>query len=484
MSSTPDAFLVPIDPTAPASNEVKHIADLWAKSRPKDKAGETRLFFDVDGNGALAAAVSLGPKSAGKGEPVRKAVAGGIKKLRDAGATTVLVDAKDQHHAAAEGAHLGLFKFNHLKTSKNDAVPSITVLPPASASSSTGELNWETGIIYAQAQNLARELMELPANMMTPTKFCERVSKEFEGVKNVELIVRDRAWAEEKGMRTFLSVTNGTSEPPKFLEIHYKGAKDPKAQPLVFVGKGITFDSGGISLKPGAGMKLMRGDMGGAAAVVSSTLAIAKLGIPINLVTLTPLTENMPGPAATKPGDIVYAMNGKTVEVDNTDAEGRLVLSDALWYGSTEFKPHTVVDCATLTGAMVIAVGELYSGVFSTSDSLWDELNAAGEAENDKFWRMPLDEGYGFQIYSSNADLCNTGGRPAGSCTAALFLKSFVNGIESEEEGKEPAVRWAHVDIAGSMEATRGGAYQEKGMTGRPVRAFVEFARRFGGGKA
>ncbi|KAG8722522.1 hypothetical protein FRC08_001036 [Ceratobasidium sp. 394] len=177
-------------------------------------------------------------------------------------------------------------------------------------------------------------------------------------------------------------------------------------------------------------------------------------------------------------------MNGKTVEIDNTDAEGRLVLSDALWYASTEFKPHTVVDCATLTGAMVIALGSVYSGVFSTSDSLWNELHAAGEAENDPFWRMPLDEAYGPQIYTSNADLCNTGGRPAGSCTAALFLKSFVSGIEAEDEGKEPAVRWAHVDIAGSMEATRGEVYQEKGMTGRPVRAFVEFVRRMAGGKA
>jgi len=478
----PNAFLVPIDPGAPTSTAVENIRDLWKNSNPKDKAGETRVFFNVDGNGSPAAAVSLGPKGAGKSEPMRKAVGGAIKKLRDVGGTDVLVDIKDQHHAAAVGAHLALFKFNDLKTAKNDQVPHVDVRPPSSSSS--GELGWDTGVTYAKAQNLARELMELPANLMTPTIFCDRVTKEFEGVKNVDIIVRDKAWAEGKNMNTFLSVTHGTSEPPKFLEIHYKGASDPKAQPLVFVGKGITFDSGGISLKPGAGMKLMRGDMGGAATVVSATLAIAQLAIPVNLITLVPLTENMPGPAATKPGDVIYAMNGKTVEVDNTDAEGRLVLADALWYGSTEFNPHTVVDCATLTGAMVIALGSVYSGVFSTSDSLWNELYTAGEAEHDQFWRMPLDEAYGPQIYSSNADLCNTGGRPAGSCTAALFLKSFVSGIEAKEEGEEPAVRWAHVDIAGSMEALRGEAYQEKGMTGRPVRAFVEFARRLGGGKA
>jgi len=277
-------------------------------------------------------------------------------------------------------------------------------------------------------------------------------------------------------MRTFLSVTHGTAEPAKFLEIHYKGAAGD-AQPLAFVGKGITFDSGGISLKPGAGMKLMRGDMGGAATVVASALAIAQLQLPINLIVATPLTENLPGPSATKPGDIIYAMNGKSVEVDNTDAEGRLVLSDAIYYISSHYKPHTLIDVATLTGAMDVALGEVYSGVFSTSDSLWSELHEAGEAEYDRFWRMPLDEEYGPQIYSSNADLCNTGGRPGGSCTAALFLKAFVDGIEAKD-GCEPPLRWAHIDIAGVMESTRPYSYGEKGMSGRPVRALVEFVRR------
>jgi len=188
------------------------------------------------------------------------------------------------------------------------------------------------------------------------------------------------------------------------------------------------------------------------------------------------LTENMPGPSATKPGDIVYAMNGKSVEVDNTDAEGRLVLSDAIYYASTEYKPHTLIDVATLTGAMVIALGESYAGVFSTSDELWQRLHTAGETEYDRLWRMPLDEDYGPQIYSSNADLQNTGGRPAGSCTAALFLKPFAHGIDAED-GQEPALKWAHIDIAGVMDASRPNPYQEKGMTGRPVRALIEYVR-------
>jgi len=275
-------------------------------------------------------------------------------------------------------------------------------------------------------------------------------------------------------MRTFLSVAKGTSEPAKLLELHYKGAADKNAAPLVFVGKGITFDSGGISLKPAADMKAMRADMGGAATVTSAALAIAKLKLPINLIVITPLTENLPGPSANKPGDVIYAMNGKTVEIDNTDAEGRLVLSDAIYYATSVFKPHTVIDVATLTGAVVIALGSLYSGVFTNSDELWTQLHTSGLETNDKFWRMPLDDEYGPQIHGSNADLCNTGGRPAGSCTAALFLKNFVDGIDEEDA----TIRWAHVDIAGTMEAPRVGPYQKKGMTGRPVRAFVDFVQR------
>jgi len=395
------------------------------------------------------------------------------------GVKDVAIDASADPHAAAVAAHLALYKFT-LKTSPpsrfnpnlKEPIPEKLAFKPLNESK-----EWDRGVIYAEAQNLARTLMELPANMMTPTAFTERVKKEFTGIPNVEVIVRDEVWAAEKNMNVFLSVTHGTSEPAKFLEIHYKGAANKDAQPLAFVGKGITFDSGGISLKPGAGMKLMRGDMGGAATVVSSALAIAKLQLPINLVVSTPLTENMPGPSATKPGDIVYAMNGKSVEVDNTDAEGRLVLSDAIYYTATEYKPHTLIDVATLTGAMVIALGEVYSGVFSTSDELWQQLHAAGEIEHDRFWRMPLDEEFGPQIHSSNADLQNTGGRPAGSCTAALFLKPFAEGIEAKD-GQEPALKWAHLDIAGSMEATRSSPYQGLGMTGRPVRALVEYVRR------
>ncbi|KAI8998882.1 cytosol aminopeptidase family, catalytic domain-containing protein [Trametes punicea] len=487
-------YVLPVDPSAPSAPAAAQVdaAQLWQStpdSAKPPKAGTTHLFYGAPRPGEITALASLGDKFAQKKgdarrEVVRKVVASAVKKVRDLGegvrGRNVLVDASADPHAAAVGAHLAAYKFTlQTKPAPSPFDPRLSEELPAKLKLSplTADKEWEVGVTYAKAQNLARTLMEYPANIMTPSAFTKRIQKEFAGVPNVDIIVRDTAWAAQKGMNTFLSVTKGSSEPAKFLEIHYQGAASD-ATPLVFVGKGITFDSGGISLKSAAGMDLMRGDMGGAATVCAAALAIAQLKVPINLVVLVPLTENMPGPAANKPGDIVYAMNGKSVEINNTDAEGRLILSDALYYGSTEFKPHTIIDVATLTGSVDYGLGEVYSGVFTNSESLWAELHAAGEREYDRFWRMPLDEEYGPQIYTSNADLKNTGGKRAGCCTAALFLKNFVEGVEPADGTDEPAVRWAHVDIAGSMEASRGYAYQDLVMTGRPTRALIEFARR------
>ncbi|KAK0466043.1 uncharacterized protein EV420DRAFT_1636626 [Desarmillaria tabescens] len=487
------ARIVPHDPKA--------TSELWASAPTGEKpakVGTTRVFYNTPPQ-QLTALSSLGDgfeKKTGsaKREVVRKAVGSAVKAVKAIdGVKNVKIDASLDPHAAAVAAHLAQYSFT-LKTSPNpsrfnpnlkEPIPEKLTLSPEQSSE-----EWDRGVVYAESQNFARTLMELPANIVTPTAFTERVKSAFAGIDNVEILVRDEAWAEEKGMRTFLSVTHGTAEPAKLLEIHYKGAPSKDDTPVAFVGKGITFDSGGISLKPSAGMKLMRGDMGedlgslidksdtsngisgvgGAASVVAATLAIAKLKLPVNLITITPLTENLPGPSATKPGDIIYAMNGKTVEVDNTDAEGRL-MPFTMRLPSTSLTQ--LIDVATLTGAMDIALGDLYSGVFTTSDKLWDQLRVAGETEFDRFWRMPLDEDYGPQIYSSNADLCNTGGRPAGSCTAALFLKAFVEGID----GDEPSLKWAHIDIAGTMEVTRPTPYLEKGMTGRSVRGLIEYVR-------
>ncbi|KAJ3540499.1 hypothetical protein NMY22_g4275 [Coprinellus aureogranulatus] len=289
MSSS--ALILPFEPGVSSKNvagvDAAQLFSLTPAGEKAPKVGTTRTFYNTP-EGKTTAITSLGEGFANKPsevqrELVRKSVGSAVKELKSYdGVTEAQIDASADPHAAAVAAYLAQYKFT-LKTSppsqfdprsKEPAKDKIKFSPVEASK------DWDRGVVYAQAQNLARTLMEYPANMMTPTIFTERVKKEFEGVANVEIIVRDEKWAEEKGMNTFLSVTHGTSEPAKFLEIHYKGAADKNAQPLAFVGKGITFDSGGISLKPGAGMKLMRGDMGGAATVVSAALAIAKLQIP------------------------------------------------------------------------------------------------------------------------------------------------------------------------------------------------------------
>ena len=529
MSSSLIGKVVAVEPsgkTALTGELGQQVAAQWKASRASSaKPGELRVLYPQDS--VPVAAVALGEQNPApttapdalpaegiylrneRREQSRLDAAKGVRALRDLGTDgehTVDVDSFASPHAAAEGALLGLWSVNHFKT--RGAAPSwskpshlqggrhITPQPLNGATSdaekkklvdeadelkdTASPLSWYTGEVYARAQNWSRELQETAANLLTPTAFAERIVAAFKNVPNTQVIVRDADWAREQRMNLFLSVAQGSEQPLKFVEIHYHGAPDKDAAPLALVGKGITFDTGGISIKPGAGMDLMRADMGGAAAVVSTTLAIAQLGLPINVSTFTPLTENMPSGRATKPGDIFEARNGLTVQVDNTDAEGRLVLADAITYASDTYKPHTLVDVATLTGACVSALGDLYSAVFTETEALWQELKTAGEAEHDLFWRLPLTDGYLPQISKTNADLVNTGGRPAGSATAAIFLKQFVQGLENRAKGEKPSVRYAHIDIAGSMEASVNtlNDYQGKGLTGRPVRALIEFARR------
>ncbi|TIA78523.1 hypothetical protein E3P98_03800 [Wallemia ichthyophaga] len=405
---------------------------------------------------------------------VKSATANSIKELKKQDdIQSAQVDATNYPHHAAIGAHLANFSYS-LKSANVKHPINISPLQQQQSSYNTS-LNWHTGEIYAYAQNLARELMEMPPNYCTPTYFTERAKKEFSGLDNIDLQIFDKEWAESMKMNSFLSVAQGSDEPCKFLQIKYNGAPDSNEKPLALVGKGITMDTGGISLKAGASMDLMRGDCGGACTLLATTQAIAKLKLPINVIFVAPLTENMPSGKATKPGDIITSMSGKTINVLNTDAEGRLVLADALYYISTKHDPHTIIDCATLTGAMVIALGEAYSGVFSTSDDLWNSLNQAGLDEDDKMWRMPFDDFYLKQINHTAADLANTGGRPGGACTAAIFLKQFVEGIE-DSQGKEAVRSYAHIDIAGSMECTKPDGPNVKGMSGRPTRTIIEFA--------
>lgn len=279
----------------------------------------------------------------------------------------------------------------------------------------------------------------------------------------MEVLVRGYEWAKERNMNAFLSVTNGSDEPPVFMELTYKGG-DHSEKPIAIVGKGVTFDTGGISLKPSANMDKMRADMGGAACTVGAIYAAAALKMPINIKGFIPLCENMPSGRATKPGDVVIASNGKSIKIDNTDAEGRLILADALVYAS-QHKPRAVIDMATLTGAMAVALGSGAAGVFSNSGNLWSLLHQAGGVTGDRVWRMPLWTHFSKQVTEGMADVNNIGkaGYGGGSCTAAAFLQQFVS-----------CDHWCHIDIAGVMENRDEVPYLGKGMSGRPTRTIAQ----------
>ncbi|MEE6462419.1 hypothetical protein FKM82_001585 [Ascaphus truei] len=450
----------------------------------KDKEEESLLFtsagdtFDNVVSGKLrdhltsVAVVGLGKKSAGVNhdehwneskENVRTAVSAGCRQMQDLEIAHVEVDPCGDAQAAAEGAVLGLFEYDELKKKKKKVVSTQLY-------GSHDNEAWQKGALYAEGQNLARYLMEAPANHLTPTKFAEVLEQKLGKVgSNVKVFTRSKTWIEEQQMGAFLSVAKGSDEPPVFLEIHYSGSPNAKESPLVFVGKGVTFDSGGISLKPSSGMDAMRGDMGGAATVCSAIVTAAALKLPINIIGLAPLCENMPNGRANKPGDVVKARNGKTIQVDNTDAEGRLLLADALCYAHG-FNAKAIVNAATLTGAMDVALGSAATGVFTNSSWLWTRLQEASIVTGDRVWRMPLFEHYSKQVTESAlADLNNVGkySRSGGACTAAAFLKEFVT-----------APHWAHLDIAGVMSNKDEVPYLRKGMSGRPTRTLIEFAAR------
>ncbi|MCC7250742.1 leucyl aminopeptidase [Hyphomicrobium sp.] len=284
----------------------------------------------------------------------------------------------------------------------------------------------------------ARDLVNEPANVLGPVEFAERV-KELERI-GLEVEILDDKTLKELGMNTLLAVAQGSVRPARVAIMQWHGAKSKRAKPLAFIGKGVVFDTGGISIKPSAGMEDMKGDMGGAAAVTGLLYALAERKAPVNAVGLIGLVENMPSGSATRPGDIVTSLSGQTVENLNTDAEGRLVLADVLWYAQERFKPRFVIDLATLTGAIMVALGKDFAGLFSNDDKLADQLLAASKATGEKVWRMPLDKSYDKMLDSKNADVKNIGGRWGGACTAAAFLNRFI----------KKDVPWAHLDIAGT----------------------------------
>jgi leucyl aminopeptidase len=395
----------------------------------------------------------------------RAALAGGLAALRSSGAKTVGIAALNGAGvgaAHAEAAVLAVadatYVYTHTKPSATPAwtPSSVTILCQRSEQKAVQQ-GLRQGQAIASGVTLAREFGNRPGNECTPTwlgQQAKKIGKQFE----LEVEVLDRKAIEKLGMGAFLAVTQGSDEPPRFIVARYDGAAKTQA-PVVLVGKGITFDTGGISLKPGADMDEMKFDMCGAASVLGTLAAVASLKARVNLVVLVPTCDNMPSGHAIKPGDVVTSMSGQTVEILNTDAEGRLILCDALTYAE-RFKPAVVVDVATLTGACVIALGHHNSGLFSSDDAVAARMLAASQSALDPCWRLPLDEEYDEALKTNFADMANVGGRPGGAITAAMFLRRFT--------GKYP---WAHLDIAGT--AWKSGA--QKGATGRPVGLLTHF---------
>ncbi|HMC16747.1 MAG TPA: leucyl aminopeptidase [Albitalea sp.] len=427
------------------------------------KGGRTMLLHRPAGVKAPRLVVSVAANATVKA--FKTALASGLAQIKGLGAKHVAValghagEVTEQHaEALVTAAHDATYVYRHTKPS----APSASLMNKFSLvcdklTSRAVQRGLARGQAVANGVELARECANRPANHCTPSYLADQ-AKKLAKDHDLKLEVLDRKAVEKLGMGSFLAVAQGSEEPLRFIVARYDGA--PKTQaPVVLVGKGITFDTGGISIKPAADMDEMKYDMGGAASVLGTLRAIAELKPKLNLVCIIPTCENMPSGRAVKPGDVVTSLSGQTIEILNTDAEGRLILCDALTYAE-RFKPAVVVDVATLTGACVIALGNHNSGLFTADDALAEQLLAASRESLDPAWRMPLDEEYDEALKSNFADMGNVGGRAGGAITAAMFLRRFT--------GK---YRWAHLDIAGT--AWKSGA--AKGSTGRPVPLLTHF---------
>ena len=439
-------------PLADAVDEAIKHGDL------KLKAGQTAYLRQVAGVKATRVAVAVAKD--GSAKAVKVAGTAGINLVKGLGVKhlAVLVAGVPELQAAhaealAAAASEAVYVYRTTKPSAPAApvLAKLTLLAGSKAEAKAADDGLARGAAIAEGVELARELANRPGNHCTPTMLAAEARK-MARAQGLKIKVLDRKQIESLGMGSFLAVAQGSDEPPQFIVMHYNGAAKTVA-PQVLVGKGITFDSGGISLKPGAEMDEMKFDMGGAASVVGTMRALGQLKPKLNVIGVIAACENLPSGRALKPGDVVTSMSGQTIEVLNTDAEGRLILCDALTYVE-RFKPAAVVDIATLTGACVVALGAVRSGMFSPDDTLAADLLAAGEAALDPCWRLPLDDEYDEGLKSNFADVANIAGRAGGAITAAMFLKRFT-----------AKLRWAHLDIAAT--AWKSGA--AKGATGRPV---------------
>ncbi|HEY1879961.1 MAG TPA: leucyl aminopeptidase [Caulobacteraceae bacterium] len=384
--------------------------------------------------------VGAGKQSDFDSSAAELAAAKAFRAVRTSGVETLVIRLTGLSPALASRAALGVtlaaYRFDKYRTTeKAEKKPSVKAVWLAVDRPSQAAKAWERDSAIASGVLLARDLVSEPANVLFPEEFARRVKKLASLGLEIEILGEKEM--RKLGMGSLLGVGQGSVRESQLAVIQWKGAKDPNSPPIAFVGKGVCFDTGGISLKPADGMEEMITDMGGAAAVTGTLAALAGRKAKVNAVGILGLVENMPDGAAQRPGDVVTSMSGQTIEVINTDAEGRLVLADALWYCQDRFKPRAMIDLATLTGAIVIALGKDLAGLYCNSEPLAEHLLAASKASRDALWRMPLPAQYERQIESGIADVKNTGGRPGGSITAALFLQKFVNGAP-----------WAHLDIA------------------------------------
>jgi len=439
-------------------------------------------------HGALLAArvivVGLGSVADFSLDRVRQAAATAARKARELGCTSIAstahgagtgqIDPAAAAQAVVEGTLLGLYQWREHRNAPIDRgqIESLTIVELDPTKFAAIEAGVMAGQAIALGVNRTRDLVNQPPNYMTPTLLAEAALAMAQAA-GLRCEIHDIDWIRSQQMGALLGVTQGSANPPRFIELEYNGSD---AAPIVFVGKGITFDSGGISLKPADGMEAMKDDMGGAAAVIGAIEAVARLKLPVHIVGLAPTCENLPSGTAYRPADVLIARNGKTIEIISTDAEGRLILADALCYAA-DFEPQVVIDLATLTGACVTALGEnVAAGFFCNDDDLARQIKIASQHTDEKLWRLPLYDEYRDKIKSDTADMKNSGGRMSGVGSSAVFLEEFTS------------YPWAHWDIAGMVWDTIGPTalyprthlpYIIRGATGFGVRALVELARHW-----
>jgi leucyl aminopeptidase len=466
-----DGFLKDLD--AASGGIVKSVID---SEEFKGKEGETiylHLKADTANKPQRLLLVGAGERTDYAASHVSQFAGTAARSLRDKNVKSVALiprfdgDAETVAANAVEGAIMGLFEIDKYRTTEKEqrVVDRLIVVVPG-ADGEALKRGVKRGQIVGESVNFTRDLANEPGAYMTPTNMADRardIANEFD----LSIDVLDEARMEQEGMGSLLSVSRGSDQPGKLIILKYTPPSPPKNQQLLaLVGKGITFDSGGISLKPGENMELMKYDMTGGATVMGVMRAIAQLKPPVPVMGVIPCAENLPSGKATKPGDVVKAMTGKTIEIINTDAEGRLILADAIAYAK-KLGATRIIDMATLTGAVSIALGDVNTAVLGTDQELINEIIGAGQEVGEKFWQLPLDKEYSKQIKSDIADIKNVGGRKAGTITAAAFLKEFADGVS-----------WAHLDIAGTAWGDEAKPYRAKGPTGIAVRTLLNIVNR------